>query len=322
MAHQKPGLDDAPGVVRLIFIANVSIFVKHFLPNLVQSFMKKFIILLLFSCVLNEAFSQGKDMTAIADSITREGKALYRSEFASWYGTDIFTAKCKHTKALAAGYFSYDNGHGLVNVFFSKEPQPKVLATTTFGYDLDAKRYSLDTTARVFTPVEKDLYTIRKRAIERINKDTIFKTYSNSELNPVPIIVNGVKKVYVLTGTSANGVVLFGNDYLVSFDEGNNIISAKKMHKGLIVSEISRDSTKIQVSGMHNHLPEYSEFITSTDICTLMLYEKFTNWNQYSIISKDYMSMWDCKTNQLLIITMEEWKKRDHLNDALRGNDH
>jgi len=284
--------------------------------------MKKFIILLLFSCALSQAFSQGKDMTAVADSITREGKALYRSEFASWYGTDIFAAKCKLKRTKAAGYFSYDNGHGLVNVFFSKEPQPKVLSTITFGYDLDARRYNLDTTGRAFTPVEKDLYAIRKRAIERINKDTIFRTYSNSELNPVPIILDGVKKVYVLTGTKASGVVLFGNDYLVNFDEGNNITSAKKLHKGLIVSEISHDTTKIQVAGMHNHLPGYSEFITSTDICTLMLYEKFTTWNQYTIISKDYMSMWDCKTNQLLILTMEEWKKRNHPKDALKGNDH
>ena len=284
--------------------------------------MKKNFTILFLACLFNQAFGQGKDLVVIADSISREGKALFRSEFASWYGTDVFAAKCPARRAIAGGYISYDDGHNLVNVFYSNAPEPKVLSTITFGYDLDNKKYGLDTSDREFTPAEKELYVMRKRAVARINKDTTFKTYSNAELNPVPIMLNGAKKVYVLTGTNATGVVLFGNDYLINFDKNDNITSVKKLHKSLIVSEIGRDTAKIQIAGMHTHLPKYSDFITATDICTLMLYEKFTTWNQYTVISKKYASVWDCKTNTLMIYTVEAWEKRDIARDALENKSH
>ncbi len=281
--------------------------------------MKIIIILALFGCLLNSAFCQVKDLHLISDSISGEGKAIYKSEFASWYGTDVFSEKCQNRRKRAAGYLSYDNGNGLVNIFFDKSPEPRILSTIIFGYNLNSKMYKLDTADREFTPLEKELFTIRKRAIEQIQVDSIFKIYKNTELNPVPIIQNGIKRVYILTGTNQSGVVLFGNDYLVSFDEHDNIIGTKKLHKGLIVSQISKDETKVQVGGMHSHLAAFSEFITATDICTLMLYKKFTTWNQYTVISKDYVSIWDCNKNQLTITTFDEWQKKDHLKDAL-GN--
>lgn len=284
--------------------------------------MKKIFAILFFACLLNNVFGQKKDLGAIADSISREGKALFRSEFASWHGTDIFTAKCPDRKAIAGGYISYDDGHNLINVFYSNAPEPKVLSTITFGYELDNKKYGLDTTDRAFTPTEKELYTMRKRAVARINKDTSFKTYSNAELNPVPIILNGARKVYVLTGTNATGIVLFGNDYRISFDKNDNITSVKKMHNSLIVSEVGGDTAKIQIAGMHTHLPKYSDFITATDICTLMLYEKFTTWHQYTVISRKYASVWDCKTNTLTIYTVEAWEKKDLTHDALENKNH
>lgn len=284
--------------------------------------MKKTFTILCLACLLNNAFGQEKNLSTIADSISREGKALFRSEFASWHGTDVFAAKCPARRAMAGGYISYDDGHNLVNVFYSAAPEPKVLSTITFGYDLDSKKYGLDTTDRDFTPTEKELYTMRKRAVARINKDTSFKTYSNAELNPVPIILNGARKVYVLTGTNANGVVLFGNDYRIVFDKNDNITLVKKMHNSLIVSEIGGDTAKVQIAGMHTHLAKYSDFMTATDICTLMLYEKFTTWHQYTVLSKKYASVWDCKENTLTIYTVEAWEKKDLTHDAMENKNH
>ncbi|MFB9841363.1 hypothetical protein [Mucilaginibacter ginsenosidivorans] len=287
--------------------------------------MKKIILSLFAILSLLGAFGQEKDLGKIADSIKSEGVALYKSEWASWYGTDIFTEKCQARRAIAGGYISYDTGEALVNVFFSKGPEPKILSTITFGYGFDPKEYKLDTANRDFSNPEKELYTIRQNAIARINKDTLFKTYSNTELNPVPLIRNGVKKVYVLTGTDATGVVLFGNDYRVDFDDNNNVTSVKKLHKGLIPARFSNDTSKqtqIQLASMHTHLPKYDQFITSTDICTLMLYEKFTTWNQCVVMSKNYTSIWDCKRNQLIILTTEAWKKMNPLKNALENNSH
>jgi len=60
---------------------------------------------------------------------------------------------------------------------------------------------------------------------------------------------------------------------------------------------------------MHSHIPQTGEFITATDICTLMLYEKFAKWDQHLVIAEHYVSIWNCKTDELLILTKKAWNK-------------
>ncbi|MEO3405092.1 hypothetical protein AAFN85_14385 [Mucilaginibacter sp. CAU 1740] len=278
---------------------------------------KLFLLLLALLAGAQFAFAQKKDLREIESKIENEGKALYRSEWASWYGSDIFIAKCKDKQPLSGGFISYETPNGRNNVFYTREESPKVLATISFGADFNKDNYQLDTTSRAFTPAERELYELKHAAQIRMTKDTTFKVYKNSALNPVPLIHNGVKKVYVLTGPQVNGVVLFGNDYLLDLDKNNNVTKVSKLHKSLIPAYFTNttgDSTKNQAAAMHSHLPEYDEFMTVTDICTLMLYEKFTTWNQCMVISKDYISIWDCKKDSLLILTTEAWKKitNDH----------
>ena len=256
--------------------------------------------------------SEKEDLVKIADSITTEGKILFKSEWASWYGTDIFLAKCQNKTSIIAGYISYDTGKGLNNVFFSKGDKPKVIGTTTFQYGYNPNNFNLDTVERDFTEKEKQLFIIRKATIDRINRDTLFKHYNNTNLNPVPIINNGVKKVYVLTGTNQNGVVIFGNDYLINFGNNDAIDKVSRLHKNIIVMNFgknSADSNKAVLASIHTHLPSSGNFITATDVCTLMLYEKFTGWPQHIVVSKNYVSLWDCKKNELLILTMTAWKR-------------
>jgi len=268
-----------------------------------------FLLCLLFSDISK---AQTKDLSKIADSITNEAQVLFKSEWASWYGSDIFSEKCKTRRPLSGGYISYDTGTGLNNVFFSKGPDPKILATISFGYDFNNDNYKLDTADRKFTSLEKDLYTIRQTVYADIKTDTLYKNYNNSSLNAIPIITNKVRRVYVLTGPNINGVVIFGNDYLITFDDNNKLISKRKIHKSIIPVNYSKpgtDAVNVQLATMHTHLPETGEFITATDICTLMLYEKFTSWANCIVISRNYVSSWDCKKNKLLILTQEAWKK-------------
>jgi hypothetical protein len=268
------------------------------------------------------SWGQNKDLMKIADSISNEGKALYKSEWTSWYGTDIFSGKCKERRAMSGGYISYDTGQGLNNIFFSKGQNPVVLATISFGYDLNSNNYKLDTVNRKFSPVESELYTIRQTALAEINKDTLFKRYNHTSLNLVPIIHNNSKRVYVLTGAEVNGVVILGNDYLIDFDQNNSIVSKKRLHKNIIPIEYGKDSSNVVVASMHTHLPESGEFITATDICTLMLYDKFTTWNQHIVMSKNFTSIWDCKKNMLAILTKEAWEKMNPAKSALENTSH
>lgn len=257
------------------------------------------------------AFAQHEELDKITDSISNEGKALYHSEWASWYGTDIFVAKCPAKRLLSGGYFSYETDDNLINLFFSKDAEPVVLATITFGKDFNAENYKLDTVPRKLNKIEHDYYMIRTAALKRSQTDTTFKYFKNTSFNIVPLIQKNVKKVYALTGPNVSGMVIFGNDYLMSFDNDNQITAVKKLHKNLISINTKTDTGKVNIATMHTHLPESGDFMSATDICTLLLYEKFTTWNQHYVISKNDVSIWDCKKDILVILTMDAWKRID-----------
>jgi hypothetical protein len=139
----------------------------------------------------------------IADSIVAEGKQLYRSEMASWYGTDIFLEKFKDQRANLRGYFSYSEGKITNCIFFSETP--KVLATISFDSTFNTATAKIDDKQREFSTRELQIYTIRKTALEIINKDTLFKVYDNTSLNLIPMVENGAKRVYVLSGPKSRG---------------------------------------------------------------------------------------------------------------------
>lgn len=275
------------------------------------------LIISVFTCITS-ANAQERDLQKIADSISTEADLLYKSEWASWYGTDIFLEKCKAMRPMSGGYISYDTGKGLKNVFFSKDPEPKTLAIISFGYDYNAENYTLDTVQRLLNKQEKELYTIRQAVIADIGKDTLYKHYKNSNLNPIPIITKKEKKVYVLTGPQVTGVIIFGNDYLITFDNKNNITDKKTLHKNIIPINYNKpgpDPSKDEETSFHIHRPETGEFMTATDICTLRLYEKNTTWKTSMVRSKDYVSIWDCQKDKLFIMTAEALKKiAEHKN--------
>lgn len=259
----------------------------------------------IFSAVLTlvtlNVFAQDNP-TELARPIVDEGKRLYRSEMASWYGTDLFVERYKDM-ANVGGYFSYsDNGISKC-IFFSKNETPKVIGTVSFDSTYNTRTASVDLTEREFTSGERDLYAIRKIALASIKTDTLFKRYKNTNFNLIPLITGSEKKVYVLTGPEQTGVVIFGNDYLLTFDNNNNLVNKKQLHKNIISIGYGNEKEGETIDGaIHNHLPETGDFITATDICTLMLYEKFAKWKQHNVISKNYLNIWDCITDKLIVI--------------------
>jgi hypothetical protein len=261
--------------------------------------------LLLSTLISLSAFGQD-NLTTLAKPIVDEGKRLYKSEMASWYGTDIFVENYKE-RANIGGYFSYTENETSKCIFFSKADTPKVIGTISFDSTYNTKTAKTEIFEREFTKLESDLYTIRKIALVTINSDTLFKTYKNTNLNLVPLIDNNEKKVYVLTGPEQNGVVIFGNDYLLMFDTANNLVTKKPLHKNIItINYGSKELEGKEIEGtIHTHLPETGDFITATDICTLMLYEKFTKWKQHNVVSKNYLNIWNCLTDELVVIPME-----------------
>jgi len=262
-------------------------------------------ILVIMVLLSGHFLSSQKTPTEQAQPIVEEGKLLYRSEMASWYGTDLFLAKYSQRENIG-GYFSYTHDDVSKCIFFSKSATPKVIGTIVFDKTYDTATAEIILTERAFSPVENELYIIRKKALEEINADrSLFKTFENTNLNLIPLINGNQKKVYVLTGPQQSGVVIFGNDYLLTFDENNALLLKKQLHKNIIpmyYGEQQKEGQTIE-GGFHNHSQETGDFITATDICTLMLYAKFAKWKSYNVVSQNYVSLWNCETNELLVMT-------------------
>lgn len=264
-----------------------------------------FILVLLTFSVIGQ-----KNPTQEAQSIVAEGKLLYKLEMASWYGTDLFLEKYADRSNIG-GYFSYAENDISKCIFFSKSDEPKVIGAISFDTTYNVNTALTDLSERDFTSYENDIYEIRKIALTEINNDTLFKVYKNTNLNLIPLINGNEKKVYVLTGPQESGVVMFGNDYLLTFDKKNKLTLKKQLHKNLIpiyYGEEAEEGKEI-VGAVHSHLPETGDFITATDICTLMLYQKFAGWKTYTVVSEKYLNIWDCETNELLVLPMDDVDK-------------
>lgn len=268
--------------------------------------MKRLLTLLSASITIT-TFAQ-ENPTQQAQPIVVEGKMLYRSEMASWYGTDLFLEKYKNRENVG-GYLSYSERDSSKAIFFSKGASPKVIGTITFDstYSINTATTSLE--EREFTRIERDLYQIRTLALAEINADTLFKHYAKMNFNLIPLINGKEKKVYVLTGPTENGVVIIGNDYLLTFDESNKLLAKRQLHKNIIPIYFGRKEDEGVIGAMHSHLPETGEFITATDICTLMLYERFAKWKTHEVVSEKYLNIWNCETDQLTVIPRDAVEK-------------
>lgn len=261
--------------------------------------MKNTFLILYFS--LFYFFSPAQNLQKISQEITNEGIQLYRSEMASWYGTDVFIENYKERNNIG-GYFSYIHNNEVPTcVFFSKEN--KVIGTISFPTDYNPKNSKLDLSEREFSEVEKEYFIIRQEAIQKIENDTIFKYYKDVKFNLVPVISkDGRKKVYIFSGTNKKNTILFGNDYLLDFDKQNKIKKIHKLHNSLLMFSMYDKEVGDITGGIHSHVIEDWPYITPTDICTLMLYQNYTNWNQYTVVSKKYTSIWNCKSYHLTIL--------------------
>lgn len=185
--------------------------------------MKSNIIIILLFLFTTTAFAQSKE----EKEILKEGDKLYRSEMASWYGTDIFLEKFGDRKENAGGYFSYTENNRSICVFFSNNETPKILATFTFDSTYNVNTAIIDGQERALTQQETDLLTIRQIALTQLSTDTLFKRYQNMNPNLIPLSDEKGKRVYILTGPQKQGIVVFGNDYLLTFNDANKLKEKK-----------------------------------------------------------------------------------------------
>ncbi|WP_299184698.1 hypothetical protein [uncultured Aquimarina sp.] len=275
--------------------------------------MQKIILsLLILSSIF--AYSQNKE----TEKILNEGKLLFRLEKGSWYGTEDMLARFKTKKDSIGGYLSYENKENKIKtIFFSRFDSNKILVQYEFDSLPKTKPIKIDSTNHIASHLEKGLIKIRQDAKDRAysNEDKFFSFYENTALNFIPVINENGRNVFVLTGPQVSGVVLIGNDYKLEYNKKDEFVKKMKIHNSILQFPYKSDDPENKLESTFQSLV-LSEYINSTDICTLLLYKDYVEWEQHYAMSKKYVSIFDLEKENLLIITKKAWDKiSEHQKD-------
>ncbi|MEM6772692.1 MAG: hypothetical protein AAF597_19090, partial [Bacteroidota bacterium] len=199
-------------------------------------------------------------------AVVAEGFALYRLEKAAWNATDIVQAQDEGIADNIGGYITYSDG-GLTHcTFYDQQTPPQVLVSLAFDSTFNPAVAVTDYTPRSLTEQELRLTQLRQEGIKALQQDTSLRSYENTSFNLVPIVYAGVPKMYVLTGPQVSGVVVFGNDYLVTFDDEDKAAKVEKLHSDIIPVPYEKDGQPIE-DVIPAHTDPDRALMTPTDIC-------------------------------------------------------
>jgi hypothetical protein len=266
-------------------------------------------IILLITFVFSSLISLSQNKKT--EQILNEGKLLYRLEKGSWYGTDDMLARFITKKGSIGGYFSYETDENKINtVFFSRFESDKILIRYTFDSLPKSSPIKIDTLNHTASKLEKDLIAIRQDARERVYEESgkFFNFFENTSLNFIPLINGKEKNVFVLTGSQISGVVLIGNDYKLTYNKRNEFKKKEKIHNSLLqFAYNSENGESPMISTYHTHV--LTDYISSTDICTLLLHKDYVEWNQHIVMSEKEVSIFDLDKEILAVMKREAWEK-------------
>ena len=269
--------------------------------------MRVFILVVIFSLSAFATRAQ-PNLAKIADSIEHAGKQLAQLELTAWASSDFFLQNYPGSRDNIGGYFTYPDKGLITCIYFSREANPKVIGTLSFSSpEKDPVKISVK--PRNFNPSELQLFQMRKAAVAATGKDKFFTNYNNAQLNYIPVIDKGIRKLYITTSTDMYGAMILGNDYELVMDGKNTISSKKKLHNGIIIIDYVKEEGAKATTSKHTHDNTAGDFMSITDICQLMLNEKFTKWKEHYTISGKYVSVWDCKKDKLSILPRAVWEK-------------
>lgn len=266
--------------------------------------MKKIISLILVSTIVNAIYSQKiefseGDLQFKLDYILAEGNLLYKYEKAAWISTDLIMNE-RALKKDFGGFLVYEDKQE-VKVIIQGKKSKKCIAEYVFENDFNMPKMKKHET-REFSTREKLLLDVRAKILEQISDKKYEVSFPNDYSPNFILLPNADKfKFFIIMGTSRKDVIPFGNDYVFFTDEKGNIESWHKFHSRMIPGYTKMNGEKV-ISMTHSHL-RTTPLITSTDICTFMLYAPLYDINEFSVYSPaigKYMK-YDLKENKITI---------------------
>ena len=243
-----------------------------------MKYLLSFILFLPLTCMaqhsqaITRTLPSQDELASINDSILQEGLQLYIYEKLSWMASDLHI---EHATVDLSGIRSAvqldDNGQ--LTHFYCRHD------SVVFSCTLDLNDFSLswDNTVRPMTEDDRDAVHFRSDIINRIMEtygDSIYSIQDGGK--NIDLIWLGPDKlrVYLLQGTTLDGVIPFGNDYYVDIDSDGNLIEFHRYHHSYIPIDVRQAGEDTQIMEViHSHTAD-NPFFTPTDICNALLYAR------------------------------------------------
>ena len=266
--------------------------------------MKKilfFVIVSLFSSILHAQtidISETELKTQL-DSVLAEGLLLYGYERAAWISTDL-AMENPTVKQNFWSYLVYEDQNEIRVIIIGKKAQ-NCIAEYSFKNDFNNPK-SIKIENRELSDKENFLLGLREKILINVSDEKYGITIPDGyNLNFILLPFTDKYKFYIITGTSKDDTIPFGNDYLFIADKNGEIEDWQKFHSRLIPAQTKVDGGKVNRL-VHSHL-RTTPLMTATDICTFMLYAPLYDIDTFSVYSPaigKYMT-YSLKDNEIIV---------------------
>ena len=235
---------------------------------------------------------------AALDSICVEGYNLYIAERVNWVSTDSLFAHYSIDDIGGSAIWQPTNNIWRV-LFLDKEQKNIIL---DLRYDVKSEEQVISYDKRPITEMEQSVIDKKNKMLESaldLYGDSLRydPDYGRPNFDFVRIDEN-TTRMYMLQGVERSGIIPFGNDFSVDFDNDGNPTAFRRYHHSLIATPNDGEMA------MHSHLKD-NPYITPTDVCNFQLYHG--RMKQLNIFSTalDGFIFYNVKSNFAMFVTRE-----------------
>ncbi len=158
---------------------------------------------------------------------------------------------------------------------------------------------------REMNPTEQKYYDMKMQALTYIRGDAeMFNAPNGLRLNIHFIRGNDRIKGFVLPYTIQDSLIPLGNDFIINFTKGGELIDYEAIHTDF--QEVDVSKMRPDSEGMFKTVQSLTKsevpHISQTEICNLLLYSPYHNVHEHYVVSDQYVSIFNLKNRSLTIV--------------------
>jgi hypothetical protein len=208
---------------------------------------------------------------------------------------------------------TYFNKDSLVTLFYTKKDSNEadfeinqiVIHDTTLGVKFITQRQLLK------KPNQSELELISLKDHHKQSKYPL--DFSPEDIGRYVILYKkeNYYLIYCMKFDHNENVLPLGGDYCFKKIYSDKYYNLPDLfHRNYIPIDMSSTLTVGAVASMHNHLGSTSNYITPTDICTLLLYKDKNPFKEHLVISRRHISKFNTEDMSLIIMKKKEYNKK------------